>query len=254
MTKLDHQNLTTHFGYRRVPKAEKARMVGAIFDSVATRYDLLNDVMSFGMHRLWRRFAVGLSGLRPGDRVLDLAGGTGEFTARLVPLVGPDGLVVLAEINGSMLRLGRERLAGRDMVGNVELVQADAECLPFGDDFFDCVTIAFGLRNVTDQDAVLASVYGALKPGAPAVILEFSHPTVRGFGPLYDFYSFYVMPVIGQLVAGNGGGYRYLAESIRVHPDQEALKRMMERVGFERCEYFNLSGGIVAVHRGFKPA
>jgi len=254
MTKLDDQRSTTHFGYRRVPTAEKARMVGAIFDSVAARYDLLNDVMSFGMHRLWRRFAVGLSGVRPGDRILDLAGGTGEFTARLVPLVGPDGLVVLAEINGTMLRLGRERLAGRDMAGSVGLVQADAECLPFGDDYFDCVTIAFGLRNVTDKDAVLTSVYEALKPGARVVILEFSHPTVWGFGPLYDFYSFYVMPVIGQVVAGNGGVYRYLAESIRVHPEQETLKRMMERVGFHLCEYFNLSGGIVAVHRGFKPA
>jgi demethylmenaquinone methyltransferase/2-methoxy-6-polyprenyl-1,4-benzoquinol methylase len=254
MAKFDDQKPTTQFGYRRVPTAEKARMVGAIFDSVAARYDLLNDVMSFGMHRWWRRFAVGLSGVRPGARVLDLAGGTGEFAARLVPLVGVRGSVVLVEINGTMLRLGQERLAGRDLAGRVELVQADAERLPFGDDYFDCVTIAFGLRNVTDQDAVLRSACAALKPGAPAIILEFSHPTIWGFGPLYDFYSFCVMPVIGHLVAGNGGGYRYLAESIRVHPDQETLKGMMERVGFERCEYFNLSGGIVAVHRGFKPA
>ncbi len=250
MREFDQQGETTHFGYQRVPTAEKARLVGAIFDAVAARYDVLNDVMSFGMHRWWRRFAVNLSGVRPGDSVLDLAGGTGEFTARLESLVGPQGLVVLAEINASMLRLGQQRLAG----SNVALVQADAEHLPFGDHLFDCVTIAFGLRNVTDQDAVLRSVYGALKPGAPAVILEFSHPTVWGFGPFYDFYSFHVLPVLGHLAAGNGGGYRYLAESIRVHPDQETLKKMMERAGFERCEYFNLSGGIVAVHRGFKAA
>jgi demethylmenaquinone methyltransferase/2-methoxy-6-polyprenyl-1,4-benzoquinol methylase len=248
------EDKTTHFGYKQVPVEEKARLVGAIFDSVASRYDLLNDVMSFGTHRLWRRFAVGASGARSGSRILDLAGGTGEFTARLAPLVGPEGLVVLAEINETMLRLGRERLGGRSNDSRVEYVQADAEKLPFAEDYFDCTTIAFGLRNVTDQNEVLASTYRVLKPGATAVILEFSHPTIWGFSPLYDLYSFLVMPVIGRLVAGNGGGCRYLAESIRVHPDQETLKRMMEDAGFERCEYFNLSGGIVAVHRGFKPS
>jgi demethylmenaquinone methyltransferase/2-methoxy-6-polyprenyl-1,4-benzoquinol methylase len=228
-------------------------LVGAIFDSVAGRYDLLNDVMSFGMHRLWRRFAVSLTGVGPGQRVLDLAGGTGELTARLARLVGPEGQVVLAEINDTMLTLGRRRLARQGVDGCVDYALADAESLPFADDSFDCATMAFGLRNVTDRDAVLAATYRVLKPGAPAIILEFSHPTVWGFGPLYDFYSFHVMPIIGRLVAGNGGGYRYLAESIRVHPDQDTLKGMMESAGFGRCEYFNLSGGIVAVHRGFKP-
>jgi demethylmenaquinone methyltransferase/2-methoxy-6-polyprenyl-1,4-benzoquinol methylase len=221
---------------------------------VARRYDLLNDVMSFGLHRLWRRFAIGVSGVRPGDRVLDLAGGTGEFTARLLPLVGDDGLVVLAEINSTMLGLGRERLAGPNVEGNACLVQAAAEDLPFDGDHFDRVTIAFGLRNVTSREATLASMYRVLKPGGSAMILEFSHPTVRAFAPVYDFYSFHIMPIVGRLVAGNGGGYRYLAESIRVHPDQEMLKAMMRQAGFDRCEYFNLSGGMVAVHRGFKPA
>ena len=228
--------------------------MGAIFDSVASRYDLLNDVMSFGLHRLWRRFAVGMSGVRPGDSVLDLAGGTGEFTARLLPLVGAEGMVVLAEINATMLGLARQRLADQSEKGKVVLIQADAECLPFADGDFDCVTFAFGLRNVTSREAPLASMYRVLKPGGSAMILEFSHVTVRGFAPLYDFYSFHVMPIVGRLVAGSGGGYRYLAESVRVHPDQEALKAMMERAGFDRCEYFNLSGGMVAVHRGFKPA
>jgi demethylmenaquinone methyltransferase/2-methoxy-6-polyprenyl-1,4-benzoquinol methylase len=253
---MDHskQSGTTDFGYRQVPIDEKNRLVGAIFDSLASRYDLLNDVMSFGMHRLWRRFAVGVSGVGPGDRVLDLAGGTGEFTARLLPLVGAEGLVVLADINATMLSIGGERLAGLGKEGNVGLIQADAECLPFADGDFDCTTLAFGLRNVTDRKATLASMYRVLKPGGSAMILEFSHVTVRGFAPLYDFYSFHVMPVVGRLVAGNGGEYRYLAESIRVHPDQETLKGMMEQAGFERCEYFNLSGGMVAVHRGFKPA
>ena len=228
--------------------------MGAIFDSVASKYDLLNDVMSFGLHRLWRRFAVGMSGVRPGDTVLDLAGGTGEFTARLLPLVGADGLVVLAEINSTMLGLGQERLAGSHMEGNACLIQADAQNLPFADDHFDSVTIAFGLRNVTDREATLGSMYRVLKPGGSALILEFSHPTVRGFAPLYDFYSFHVMPLVGRLVGGNGDGYRYLAESIRVHPDQETLKAMMQQAGFESCEHFNLSGGMVAVHRGFKQA
>lgn len=253
MTNHQGQSATTDFGYQQVPIREKARLVGAIFDSVANRYDLLNDVMSFGMHRLWRRFAVSLSAVGPGQRVLDLAGGTGELTARLARLVGPEGQVVLAEINDTMLRLGRRRLTAQGLDSRVDYARADAESLPFADGFYDCVTIAFGLRNVTDQDAVLAAMYKVLRPGGTVIILEFSHPVVWGFQPFYDLYCFHVMPIIGRLVAGNGGGYRYLAESIRVHPDQETLKGMMEAAGFERCQYFNLSGGIVAVHRGFKP-
>ena len=253
MTNDKGQSATTDFGYQQVPVEEKARLVRAIFDSVANRYDLLNDVMSFGMHRLWRRFAVSLSGVGPGQRVLDLAGGTGELTARLARLVGPDGQVVLAEINDTMLSLGRRRLTAQGVDGREDYALADAESLPFADDFFDCVTIGFGLRNVTGQDAALAAMYRVLRPGGRAIILEFSHPVVWGIEPLYDFYSFHVMPIIGGLVAGNGSGYQYLAESIRVHPDQETLKGMMELAEFERCEYFNLSGGIVAVHRGFRP-
>lgn len=244
---------TTEFGFRQVPIEEKSKLVGAIFDSLAGRYDLLNDLTSFGLHRLWRRFAVTLCEIRPGERVLDLAGGTGELTRRLARQAGPEGLVVLAEINGSMLRQALARVPNGHNAGRVEYVLADAEQSPFSKDQFDAVTIGFGLRNVTRKEAVLDSMFRALKPGGQAVILEFSHPTVWGFGHLYDFYSFHVMPVIGRLVAGDHGGYRYLAESIRVHPDQERLKGMMEGAGFEGCEYFNLSGGIVAVHRGFKP-
>jgi demethylmenaquinone methyltransferase/2-methoxy-6-polyprenyl-1,4-benzoquinol methylase len=243
---------TTHFGFRQVPIEEKASMVAAVFDSVAGKYDLINDVMSLGIHRLWRRFAINLSGVGPGQRVLDVAGGTGEFTARLARAVGPQGLVVTAEINQAMLQRGRARWAGQDLGADVRYVQADAEHLPFPDDYFDCATIAFGLRNVTDQGAVLESVHTVVAPGKPAVILEFSHAAVWGLQPLYDLYSFQVMPLVGRLLAGERDGYRYLAESIRVHPDQETLKRMMERVGFVGCEYFNLSGGIVAVHRGHK--
>ncbi len=242
----------THFGFQQVPVDEKASMVAAVFDSIASSYDLMNDVLSLGIHRLWRRFAVSLTGVGPGARVLDVAGGTGEFTRRLARMVGPQGLVVLAEINDAMLQNGRTGSNSQSAEGNVRYVQADAEHLPFPDDYFDCATIAFGLRNVTDQRAVLESMHRVLAPGKSALILEFSHPTVRGMQPFYDFYSFYVMPLLGRLLAGDRDGYRYLAESIRMQPDQETLKKMMEEVGYERCEYFNLSGGVAAVHRGYK--
>ncbi len=242
----------TDFGYQKVPKAEKARRVREVFRSVADKYDLMNDLMSFGIHRLWKHYAVLLAQVRPGQRVLDLAGGTGDLAARIVPRVGPRGEVVLADINEAMLAVGRERLTDLGLVGNVRYVQADAQRLPFPDDYFDRVTIAFGLRNVTDKDAALRAMYRVLKPGGEVLVLEFSKPRLPGLRPLYDLYSFTALPAMGQLVAGDADSYRYLAESIRMHPDQDTLLAMMEAAGFERCRYHNLSGGIVALHRGFK--
>jgi demethylmenaquinone methyltransferase/2-methoxy-6-polyprenyl-1,4-benzoquinol methylase len=243
---------TTHFGYQTVDAREKARKVAGVFDSVASRYDVMNDLMSLGVHRLWKRFAVDLCGIRPGNRVLDLAGGTGDLSSRLLPLVGPKGRVVLSDINASMLQEGRKRLVDEGAVGNIAYAQADAEQLPFPDGTFDCVTIGFGLRNVTRKERALAAMYRVLKPGGRLVILEFSHPVAPGLKPAYDLYSFTILPILGKLVAGDAASYRYLAESIRMHPDQDTLLRMMEDAGFERCQYFNLSGGIVAVHRGYK--
>ena len=243
---------TTHFGYQKVTAAEKARKVAGVFDSVAGKYDLMNDLMSLGVHRLWKRFAVSVSGVRPGERVLDLAGGTGDLAGRLLPLAGPKGLVVLSDINARMLGEGRKRLTDEGAVGNIAYAQLDAEQLPFPDHTFDCITIGFGLRNLTRKEWALADMYRVLKPGGRAVILEFSHPIAPGLKPAYDLYSFAVLPVLGKLVAGDAASYRYLAESIRLHPDQETLLRLMEAAGFERCQYFNLTGGIVAVHRGYK--
>ncbi len=243
---------TTHFGYRQVPVEEKAQRVAGVFHSVASRYDLMNDLMSFGIHRIWKFFTVQLAGVRRGQRVLDLAGGTGDLAARFSSLVGPEGEVVLADINRSMLRVGRDNLTNRGVVGNLEYVQADAERLPFPDNHFDCITIAFGLRNVTDKDAALRSMHRVLKPGGRLLVLEFSRPVVPGLNRLYDAYSFTLLPLMGKLVTGDADSYRYLAESIRMHPDQETLRGMMQQAGFERCDYHNLSGGIVAVHRGFK--
>ncbi len=244
---------TTDFGFEQVPVDEKARRVGAVFDSVASKYDVMNDLMSFGVHRLWKRFTIEVSGVRTGQRVLDLAGGTGDLTERFSAAVGATGSVVLSDINAAMLQQGRERLVNRGVVRNVEYVQANAEQLPFADNHFDCVSIGFGLRNVTDKSAALASMLRCLRPGAPLLVLEFSKPVVPGLAPLYDLYSFRFLPLMGKLVAKDDASYRYLAESIRMHPDQETLKTLMEEAGFVRCEYFNLSGGIVAVHRGYKP-
>ncbi len=243
---------TTHFGYQRVAADEKARKVAGVFDSVAGKYDLMNDLMSLGVHRWWKRFAVSVSGVQAGERVLDLAGGTGDLSSRLLPRVGPKGLVVLSDINATMLAEGRRRLIDEGALGNIAYVQADAEQLPFPDNTFDCVIIGFGLRNVTHKERALAAMYRALKPGGRAIILEFSHPVAPGLKPVYDLYSFTVLPVLGKLVADDAASYRYLAESIRMHPDQETLLRMLEAAGFERCQYFNLTGGIVAVHRGYK--
>jgi len=243
---------STDFGFQRVPLEDKARRVRGVFDSVADRYDLMNDLMSAGTHRLWKRFTLALANLRPGQRALDVAGGSGDLAAGLARQVGERGLVVLTDINAAMLARGRDRLLDAGLVGNVACVQANAERLPFPDASFDCVTIGFGLRNVTDKAAALASMRRVLRPGGQLLVLEFSHPTAPGLRPLYDAYSFNVLPRLGQWVAGDGDSYRYLAESIRMHPDQEALLALMRAAGLEGCDYHNLSGGIVAVHRGYK--
>ncbi|MFP4611250.1 MAG: bifunctional demethylmenaquinone methyltransferase/2-methoxy-6-polyprenyl-1,4-benzoquinol methylase UbiE [Thiohalophilus sp.] len=243
---------TTHFGFEEVPYEEKVRKVAGVFHSVAGRYDLMNDLMSMGIHRLWKRYTLDMSGVRRGDHVLDLAGGTGDLAEKFSRMVGPQGSVTLADINDSMLKMGRERLINDGIVGNLQYVQANAECLPFPDNHFDAITIAFGLRNVTDKEAALRSMLRVLRPGKPLLVLEFSKPVIKPLNPIYDAYSFKILPMLGKLFADDPDSYRYLAESIRKHPDQETLKVMMQEAGFERCEYHNLSGGIVALHRGYK--
>ena len=242
------------FGYRRVAPGEKARLVDAVFSSVAGRYDLMNDLMSGGLHRLWKRCAVELIGVRAGQWVLDLAGGSGDMAALLAPRAAPGGRVVLADINREMLERGRDRLTDRGLAAAVDFARVDAARLPFADGAFDRVCIAFGLRNVADQRAALGEMRRVLRPGGRAVILEFSQLAVRApwLRRLYDAYSLRVLPALGQLVVGDGDSYRYLAESIRTHPGQEELLEMMREAGFEDCDYHNLSAGIVAVHRGFR--
>jgi demethylmenaquinone methyltransferase/2-methoxy-6-polyprenyl-1,4-benzoquinol methylase len=242
----------THFGYQEVPVEEKQQRVRAVFDSVATRYDLMNDLMSGGVHRLWKRRTIELAGVRRGQRVLDLAAGTGDLAAKFAKIVGPDGAVVMSDINEAMLTVGRERLVDDGIVGNLSYALANAEKLPFADNSFDCVTIGFGLRNVTHKQFALNEMYRVLRPAGRALVLEFSHPTSRPLARAYDMYSFALLPLMGRIVAGDPESYRYLAESIRMHPDQETLLSMMEQAGFERCRYFNLTGGIVAIHRGYK--
>jgi len=243
---------TTHFGYREVDKDEKAGLVAGVFDSVASRYDLMNDLMSGGIHRLWKRFTIELSGVRPGHSVLDIAGGTGDLAAKFSRIVGETGQVILADINYAMLTVGRDKLLDHGLSENLEFVQADAQCLPFPDDSFDCISIAFGLRNVTDKDLALRAMLRVLKPGGRLLVLEFSKPKNPLLSKAYDAYSFSVLPVMGRLVAGDSDSYRYLAESIRVHPDQKTLKAMMEDAGFARVEYHDMTGGVVALHRGVK--
>ncbi|MBS3964898.1 MAG: bifunctional demethylmenaquinone methyltransferase/2-methoxy-6-polyprenyl-1,4-benzoquinol methylase UbiE [Methylomonas sp.] len=246
------QDNTTHFGFKQVPKHEKVALVRGVFDSVASQYDVMNDLMSLGIHRLWKRLAVQLANVREGEQVLDLAGGTGDLTALFEKRVGKRGRVVLADINAAMLRTGRDRLIDRGLAGNIQYAQVNAESLPFADNSFDCVCIGFGLRNVTDKDAALRSMYRVLKPGGRVIVLEFSHPVDPITEKVYDFYSFNLLPKIGAVVAKDEDSYRYLAESIRMHPKQDELKRMMEEAGLARCEYFNMTQGIVAVHRGYK--
>ena len=240
------------FGFERVERADKARRVRGVFDSVASRYDLMNDLMSGGLHRLWKQFTLAQTSLKPGQRALDVAGGTGDLSLGLARQVGDSGMVVLSDINAAMLARGRERLTNEGVVGNIAYLLADAQRLPLADAQFDCVTIGFGLRNVTDKAAALASMRRVLRPGGQVLVLEFSHPTAPGLKPLYDAYSFRVLPVLGRLVADDADSYRYLAESIRMHPDQETLLQMMREAGFEGVRYHNLAGGIVALHRGYR--
>jgi demethylmenaquinone methyltransferase / 2-methoxy-6-polyprenyl-1,4-benzoquinol methylase len=243
---------TTDFGYEQVPWRDKARRVRGVFDSVAGNYDVMNDLMSGGAHRLWKQFTLSIANLRPGQRALDVAGGTGDLAAGLARQVGQRGVVVLTDINAAMLGRGRERMLDAGFAGNVHYVQANAQALPFPDSSFDCVTIGFGLRNVTDKARALESMRRVLKPGGQLLVLEFSQPVAPFLKPLYDTYSFRVLPLLGKLVAGDEASYRYLAESIRMHPGQEALLEMLKSAGLEGCRYHNLSGGIVAVHRGYK--
>ncbi|MCB1857459.1 MAG: bifunctional demethylmenaquinone methyltransferase/2-methoxy-6-polyprenyl-1,4-benzoquinol methylase UbiE [Gammaproteobacteria bacterium] len=243
---------TTHFGYQRINAGDKAKRVREVFDSVASRYDLMNDLMSMGIHRLWKRIAVELAGIRPGQRVLDLASGTGDLAARFAGLAGPQGLVIMSDINAAMLQQGRDRMVDRGFLGNLAYAQINAENIPFPDQCFDCISIGFGLRNVTDKQRALQEMQRVLKPGGRVLILEFSHPRSKPFRAVYDIYSFKILPLIGKLVVNDDASYRYLAESIRMHPDQETLKEMLEQAGFELCDYHNLTGGVVAVHRGFK--
>ena len=250
-TAEDNDN-TTDFGFTRVDRDAKAGMVRGVFDSVASRYDLMNDLMSGGIHRLWKRFTIELCAVRPGQTILDIAGGTGDLAARFSRLVGQDGKVILADINAAMLEVGRDRLIDKGASDNIEVVQADAQYLPFADNSIDCITIAFGLRNVTDKAIALQSMLRVLRPGGRLLVLEFSKPTSPLLGKIYDQYSFQILPAMGRLVAQDADSYRYLAESIRKHPDQETLLGMMEDAGFVESRYHNMTGGVVAVHQGFK--
>ncbi|GJL76230.1 bifunctional demethylmenaquinone methyltransferase/2-methoxy-6-polyprenyl-1,4-benzoquinol methylase UbiE [Nitrosomonas sp.] len=240
---------TTHFGFNTVSETEKAGRVADVFHSVAERYNLMNDLMSAGLHRVWKRFAIDVSGVKTGDKVLDIAGGTGDLSALFLKQVGNTGEVWLTDINNSMLSIGRDRLIDKGTPAPV--AQCDAETLPFPDNYFNCVSVAFGLRNMTHKDTALKEMLRVIKPGGTVIVLEFSK-VWEPLRPMYDAYSFKLLPVMGKMIANDSESYRYLAESIRVHPSQEALKEMMEEVGFERVEYFNLTAGIVALHRGYK--
>jgi demethylmenaquinone methyltransferase/2-methoxy-6-polyprenyl-1,4-benzoquinol methylase len=249
---MDNSGRKVDFGFEKVAWGDKAERVRSVFTSVAGNYDVMNDLMSFGVHRLWKHFTLSLTGLRTGQRALDVAGGTGDLALGLLRQVGKTGTVVLSDVNPAMLEIGRDRLLDKGWVGNVECIVADTERLPFDDNSFDCVTIGFGLRNVTDKAAALKSMHRVLKPGGQLLVLEFSTPVAPGLKPIYDAYSFKVLPLLGRLVARDSDSYRYLAESIRTHPNQETLLDMLRAAGFEQTRYHNLTGGIVAVHRGYK--
>lgn len=240
------------FGYTQVLKQDKVKRVADVFHSVADKYDIMNDLMSFGIHRIWKKITIEYSSVRKGQKVLDLAGGTGDLTAKFSQIVGDDGSVVLADINESMLKVGRDKLRDKGLFKNIEYVQANAEELPFTDNYFDCITISFGLRNVTDKQKALESMWRVLKPGGRLLILEFSKPQYQILNKAYDLYSFTMLPLMGKIVANDSDSYRYLAESIRMHPDQKTLKKMMEEAGFVDVKYHNMTGGIVALHTGFK--
>lgn len=247
-----NQKDTVDFGYQQVPLDEKVNKVAEVFHSVANQYDLMNDLMSLGIHRLWKREAIAHAGARKGHCILDLAGGTGDLTRLFHQHIGDSGQIILADINSSMLEQGRNRLLDEGIFKNIHFAQVNAECLPFEENTFDIITIAFGLRNVTDKNAALASMYRVLKPGGRLIVLEFSKPTVQWLAPIYDAYSFSVLPKLGQWITGDSDSYRYLAESIRMHPDQETLKTMICGAGFDACEIHNLTGGIVAIHKAYK--
>jgi len=244
---------TTHFGYKTVNVEEKAGKVADVFHSVASNYDLMNDLMSAGVHRLWKRMTIEMSGVRPGNKVLDIAGGTGDLAAKFSRIVGKDGYVVLADINESMLKVGRDRLMDLGVVDNVKFSQSDAQYLPFPDNTFDIITIAFGLRNVTDKELALKSMLRVLKPGGRLLVLEFSKPGNPVLSKIYDTYSFSILPKLGKLFADDAESYQYLAESIRMHPDQQTLMGMMNDAGFTNTDFHNMTGGVVALHRGVKP-
>lgn len=248
----DKREKTTHFGFESVDWNEKEKKVAAVFHSVAKNYDLMNNLMSMGIHHLWKRFTVELSQIRPGQQVLDLAGGSGDLTRLFSKKVGPSGQVILTDINEAMIRVGRDRLLDEGLFKNIRFVQGNAQCLPFANNSFHCITMGFGLRNVTDKEEALRSMYRVCKPGGKLMILEFSTPTFPGLKPVYDWYSFNVLPKLGQLFAEDEASYKYLAESIRVHPNQKHLKEMIEAAGFEDCHYHNLNGGIVALHIAHK--
>ena len=248
----DPDRKETHFGFSKVDSTEKSSLVAQVFRSVAPNYDLMNDLMSFGLHRLWKRQTLAEANVKSGQFVLDVASGTGDLAKAFAKLVGSRGRVIMSDINDAMLSTGRERMINAGMVGNIDYVLADAEKLPFADNQFDCITIAFGLRNVTDKDAALRSMYRILKPGGKLLVLEFSHPTSSVLKKFYDFYSFQCIPRMGDLIAKDRDSYQYLVESIRMHPDQDTLKGMLNQAGFSDSYFTNLSGGIVALHKGYK--